>query len=197
LDKNIPKYQLQCPNCKSLNDHGISFCSGCGEVLFPSITHISYTNGSRLIIAGWRSRFWAWNIDAGIVAVFIYLLEPIFFYNIFGVVIGEPFRLWLLTLGPFSLLFFLYTIAMEYYYGQTLGKILLKLEVVSKTTGERPPIRDVVISALGRAFLLPLDLIFGVVLHGNHQTPDLRQRFSQKLSHTLIIHQRIKGIAQV
>jgi uncharacterized RDD family membrane protein YckC len=181
------------------NDQGISYCSECGEVLFPSITHITYANGSRLIIARWNTRFWAYTIDASIVAIFYYLLESIFvFNNIYGLSIGEPlYRLWLFTLGSFSLLFFLYTTALEYYYGQTLGKFLLKLEVVSKTTGDRPPIRDIVISALGRAFFVPLDLIFGVVLHRNHQTPDLKQRFMQKLSHTLIIHQPIKGIAQV
>jgi len=48
---------------------------------------------------------------------------------------------------------------MENYYGQTLGKMALSLEVVSEKTGERPEIQDLIINNLGRAFFLPLDFI--------------------------------------
>ena len=77
---------------------------------------------------------------------------------------------------------------MEYFYGQTIGRILLKLELVSERTGDRPPIRDVIISAVGRAFFVPVDLLLGVVLPGDRQAPDLKQRYMQKLAHTQTIH---------
>ncbi|MHA2288993.1 MAG: RDD family protein [Promethearchaeota archaeon] len=184
MDNPTSKYHIQCKKCGSLNDLGGSFCTECGFVLSPSLTYISYANGSKIKIADWNNRFLAFIIVVVLIGL---VIESILFFNDpYGLIVGG--RLWLLSLGPFSLLLFLYTAVMEYFYGQTIGRFLLKLKLVSETTGHRPPLRDVIISAGGRAFFVPVDLLLGVVLHGDRQGLDLKQRFTQRLAHTLTIH---------
>jgi uncharacterized RDD family membrane protein YckC len=79
---------------------------------------------------------------------------------------------------------------MEFYYGQTIGKMILNLEVVSERTGERPTLGEIAISALGKAFFLPIDVILGWFTRDENQVPDLNQRLTQRLSKTVVILQQ-------
>lgn len=53
---------------------------------------------------------------------------------------------------------------LEAYKGQTLGKYLTGLRVV-KCNGRRPSLMDSAVRNLGKVFFLPIDILFGIVLH--------------------------------
>ena len=200
------EFMLQCTNCGSLNERDSAFCSQCGEILLSEdqktvkeavkskegITVYKEPIANRLVIADFGSRFWAFLIDWVIVGLITSTLNSILFFGFgFWDFSGNSsFFPWMFSIGPSSILFFIYTFLMEYYYGQTLGKMALNLEVVSENTGEKPLIGDIIISSLGRAFFLPIDLILGRIVRDKTQLPDLNQRLTQKWSRTVVIRQQ-------
>jgi uncharacterized RDD family membrane protein YckC len=70
---------------------------------------------------------------------------------------------------------------MEGIYGQSIGKIVLKMKV---TTLEGAPINitTAAIESIGKAFLLPIDLILGLILY-----PNKNQRLFNYISNTIVI----------
>jgi uncharacterized RDD family membrane protein YckC len=203
IERPPPKFNLQCSNCGSLNEPDSSFCSKCGEVLLSedrktvdevtkkTEVEIFEPTGDKLVIAEGWPRFWAWLIDILITGAIASALSSMVFLTIgdwswwsFG--IWSPFQ-WLFSLGPSSIVFFVYSVVMEHYYGQTLGKMALNLEVVSETTGDRPILQDIIISAIGKAFFLPIDVILGLIVKDQTQVPDLNQRLTQKWARTVVI----------
>jgi len=211
IEKAPSKFQLQCSNCGAINEQDSSFCSQCGEILLTEDRKtievaVKKTKldtfeptSNKLIVAEWGPRFWAFIIDWFIVSAITSAFSSLLFFSLgdwswwsFG--LFSPFQ-WLFSLGPSSLVFFLYSIAMEHYYGQTLGKMALNLEVISKHTGERPLIQELAINGVGKAFFLPIDFIVGRIVREEHRTPDLNQRLTQKWSNVVVIqkpHKREK-----
>ncbi|MFX0171642.1 MAG: RDD family protein [Candidatus Hodarchaeota archaeon] len=208
VTKPTPKYHLQCSNCGSLNEPDSAFCSQCGEVLLSedrkAIQDVAKEKeiefyepvGNKLVIAEGWPRFWAWLIDILITGAITSAISSLIFFSLndwswwsFGV--WSPFQ-WLFSLGPSSVVFFLYVVLMEYYYGQTIGKMILNLEIVSERTGERPTLGEIAISSFGKAFLLPLDVFLGWIARDENQIPNLNQRLTQKLSRTVVILQQKK-----
>ncbi|MFX1518258.1 MAG: RDD family protein [Promethearchaeota archaeon] len=208
VERPPPKFNLQCSNCGSLNEPDSSFCAQCGEILLAedrttveevkkkTEVEIFEPAGYKLVVAEGWPRFWAWLIDILITGAISSTFSSILFLTTsdwswwsFG--IWSPFQ-WLFSLGPSSIVFFVYTVAMEYYYGQTLGKMALNLEVVSETTGDRPILQDIIISAVGKAFFLPLDVILGLIVKDQTQVPDLNQRLTQKWARTVVIQSEKK-----
>lgn len=203
VTKPAPEFHLQCSNCGSLNEPDSTFCSRCGEVLLSedrktvektvekTDMDILEPTGYRLSVAEGWPRFWAWLIDIMIVGAITSTLSSIIFFSIgdwsywsYGVF--NPFQ-WLFSLGPTSIVFFFYCIIMEHYYGQTLGKMALNLEIVSETTGDQPILQNIAISALGKAFFLPIDVILGIITKDKSQIPDLEQRLTQKWARIVVI----------
>ena len=208
VERPPPKFNLQCSNCGSLNEPDSSFCAQCGEILLSedrttveevtkkTDVEIFEPTGYKLVVAEGWPRFWAWLIDILITSTIASAFSSMLFFTTsdwswwsFG--IWSPFQ-WLFSLGPSSIVFFAYTVAMEHYYGQTLGKMALNLEVVSETTGDRPVLRDIIISAVGKAFFLPIDVILGLIVKDQTQVPDLNQRLTQKWARTVIIQSEKK-----
>lgn len=201
--KPTPEFHLQCSNCGSLNEPDSAFCSRCGEVLLSedrktvektvekTDMDILEPTGYRLSVAEGWPRFWAWLIDIMIVGAITSTLSSIIFFSIgdwswWSYGIFDPFQ-WLFSLGPTSIVFFFYCIIMEHYYGQTLGKMALNLEIVSEITGDQPILQNIVISALGKAFFLPIDVILGIITKDESQIPDLEQRLTQKWARIVVI----------
>jgi uncharacterized RDD family membrane protein YckC len=208
IQKTPTDYQLQCSNCGARNETDSTFCSQCGEILLSEDRKTVDTavtaskmepiesTGTKLVIADWGPRFWALVIDFFIVSAITSAFTSILFFTVsdwswwsFGVF--SPFQ-WLFSLGPTSLVFFLYTLLMENYYGQTLGKMALNLEVISESTGERPLLQDLAINSAGRSFFLPIDFIFGRIARDEIQVPDMNQRLSQKWSRVVVIQKQQK-----
>ncbi|MHA2243620.1 MAG: RDD family protein [Candidatus Hodarchaeales archaeon] len=205
VTRPTPKFQLQCSNCGSLNEPDSTFCSQCGEVLLSedrktledvekkTEVEIFEPTGNKLVVAEGWPRFWAWLIDVVIVGMVTSPLSSLLYFSLgngdwFSGGLWSPFQL----LGPSSLILFAYFVIMENYYGQTIGKMVLNLEVVSERTGERPTIGEIAISALGKSYFLPFDVILGLLARDKYQVPSLEQRLAQKWSKTVVIQQQKK-----
>ncbi|UCE13673.1 MAG: RDD family protein [Candidatus Heimdallarchaeota archaeon] len=200
-----PKFNLQCSNCGSLNEPDSTFCSQCGEILLPedrktmdeavqkAEVEVFEPTGAKLVVAEGWPRFWAWLIDIMIVGAVTSIISSMVFFAFEDWTLWEfgfwsPFQ-WLFSLGPSSLFFFLYCVVMEYYYGQTLGKMVLNIEVVSGRDGSRPLLSELIISAIGKSFFLPLDVFLGWITRDETQVPNLEQRLTQKWARTVVIQQ--------
>jgi uncharacterized RDD family membrane protein YckC len=131
---------------------------------------IVYTND--LTIAKWQDRFIAWLVDFVIVSVGI------------GISIGAVHHFDSMHAGWYattSVIFFAYWVILEYSSGQSLGKRLLHLKTI-KFDGTNPTLIDCVVNSFGKAFLLPVDVILGLIF-----TDKKRQRIFNRLSNTIVI----------
>ena len=136
---------------------------------------------SKLILAKWTDRFFAWLIDF----IMITGISTALIFSVFGTM-GFEFeedKRWaentqyLLT----SIIFFAYWTILEYKVGTTVGKKILHLKTTD-IRGEMPTIKSIMISSFGKAFLIPIDVIFGWIW-----TNQKRQRIFNKLGDTIVI----------
>ncbi|MBS7609576.1 RDD family protein [Candidatus Bathyarchaeota archaeon] len=157
-----------------------------------------------LYLASWGERIVAWIIDlllVGIISIFLsQILRPFLRIPWFGQPrrIASPFYsiiflltpLWLLgsfSIGGASSIFLLiYWFVTEGLWGQSLGKRILGLKVVN-LAGERAGFSGSFIESLGKAFVLPLDVIIGLIVSEGRER---RQRLFNYLSDTIVIRTR-------
>lgn len=138
-------------------------------------------NHSKIILAKWTDRFFAWIIDFIIVSTIstsiIFLLFGTFYYE------NDEGGIWAENTQyiPASILFFSYWTILEFKTGQTIGKKLLNIKITNMK-GEKPDLKGVMISSFGKSFLLPIDVIIGWIL-----TNQKRQRVFNKLGDTVIV----------
>ena len=135
---------------------------------------------SKIIIAKWTDRFLAWLIDFIIVSIFSTLVIFVSFGTI-DYEFDDVFWAESTQYVPTSIFFFVYWTILEYKTGQTIGKKILNLKIVN-IYGEKPDLKGIIISSLGKSFLLPIDVILGWFL-----TNKKRQRIFNKLGDTLIV----------
>ncbi len=136
---------------------------------------------SKIIIAKWADRFLAWLIDFIIVSIFSTLVIFVSFGTIDYEFEEDVFWAESTQYVPTSIFFFVYWTILEYKTGQTIGKKILNLKIVN-IYGEKPDLKGIIISSLGKSFLLPIDVILGWFL-----TNKKRQRIFNKLGDTLIV----------
>ena len=147
------------------------------------ISHLMSDTGisSKIIIAKWTDRFFAWVIDFIIVSI----ISTSIIFTSFGTIDYEfeedVFWAESTQYIPTSILFFVYWTILEYKTGQTIGKKILNLKVVN-IDGKKPDLKGIMISSFGKSFLLPIDIILGWFL-----TNAKRQRVFNKLGDTLIV----------
>ena len=136
---------------------------------------------SEIIIAKWSDRFFAWLIDFLIVSI----VSTVVFAAIYGSYKFELNEMMVFSevssYIPTSLVFFGYWIIFEYKTGQSIGKKILNLKIVNME-GKSPSITGVIISSFGKSFLLPIDMILGLIF-----TNQKRQRIFNKIGDTIII----------
>ena len=82
---------------------------------------------------------------------------------------------------PTSVMFFSYWIILEYKTGQTIGKKMFNLKITN-SQGEKPSLVGVIISSFGKSFILPVDMILGLII-----TNDKRQRIFNRMGNTIVI----------
>lgn len=160
-----------CPECGEEIDPDAKFCKSCGS---------SLSKTTRLTtLASWGQRFIAYIIDIiilGILFAFIRLPR-------FALFRGAPHWIPLLDLGAENALYFIYFTFMEFSYGQSIGKMALKIRV-QHISGRPVEIVEAAIESFGKSFLLPLDLIIGWILY-----PDKNQRLFNNLSSTVVVEE--------
>lgn len=136
---------------------------------------------SKITLAKWTDRFFAWLIDfiiiSSISTMIIFLSFGSMYYEF------DEGGLWAENTQyiPASILFFVYWVILEYKTGQTIGKKILNLKVID-IRGGKPKLSGVLLSCFGKSFLLPFDVILGLIL-----TNEKRQRVFNKLGDTVIV----------
>ncbi len=134
-----------------------------------------------ILLAKWSDRFIAWLIDF----IIISSIFAIIFTAILGTVKIDWNENTVISEGvgyiPASILFLVYWIVLEYKTGQSIGKKILSLKMVN-IDGENPSLIGVIVSSFGKSFLLPIDLILGLIF-----TNQKRQRIFNKIGDTVVI----------
>ena len=141
-----------------------------------------------IVLAKWEDRFVAWLIDFVIISIIVGILFLIFsadysfpFWGISidddnGISIKQPFEY-----IAASSIFFIYWLVLEYLTGQTIGKRVVHIKT-TKLNGERPNIIKIAIKVFGKSFLLPVDIILGLIFSSRR-----RQRIFNKVGGTIVI----------
>ena len=136
---------------------------------------------SKIILAKWSDRFFAWLIDfiiisaisTGVIFVSFGSMDYEFEESGFWIENGEYI--------PTSAIFFVYWVILEYKTGQTIGKKILNLKSTN-IYGKNPSLKGVLISSFGKSFLLPIDVILGLIF-----TNKKRQRIFNKIGDTIVL----------
>ena len=156
------------------------------------------TKRESLVLANWGRRFIAWFVDYLILHVMIayFGLEQIetrlipqwLMPNLPG------FPQWLLPnlpefdisiWSPLSVLvFFIYWTFSEWYFGRSIGGLLLNLRLVG-ARGGGVSLKGSALQSFGKSLLLPLDCLIGWAYLSSRER---RQRFFNRVSNTIVIY---------
>jgi len=169
-EKSMP----YCKNCGSKIPEGATYCPTCGK---PVLTL------KQLTLATWGERIIAWIIDIIILSI---ILVPInFFLTItwpgYHMIPWFPRGIPFVDFGASNLVYFVYWSIAEGVYGQSAGKIIMRIRLTDLDGKPARPARAA-IESVGKAFLLPIDLILGWILY-----PGKRQRIFNYLSGTIVV----------
>ena len=173
-----------CKKCGNELPEGAKFCSKCGtststEAPATPVTRVaSVTAGVKL--ATWGERFVAWLLDAIIVGIVVGIM------NLFGLIVGLTWSAWpnwipFLHFDLGGIIYFLYWMFMDGLYGQSIGKMIMRLKV-TRLDGGQINMGAAALESVGKAFLLPLDCLLGWFLY-----PKRRQRIFNYISETIVI----------
>lgn len=154
---------MYCKKCGNDINEGAEYCPRCGA---PQ-------NMSELLLASSGERILAWLIDGIIVGFVVSVLS--FPGRLF------PSHAPFLNLSLNSIALFLYWTYTEGTTGQSIGKKVMKIKVTD-LNGELVDISKSMYQALGKAFLLPLDVIIGLIAYS-----DKDQRLFNHLSETIVV----------
>jgi uncharacterized RDD family membrane protein YckC len=178
---------VYCKNCGTPLDEGIMYCPKCGTPLIAQqvpTTQASYGTpvASGLKLATWGERFVAWLIDSIILSVIIGIL------SIFTYFMWTPLGFWpswtpFFNFSTGGVIYFLYWLIMDGTYGQSLGKMIMHLKV-SRLDSRPINMSNAAVESAGKAFLLPLDIILGLILY-----PNRKQRLFNYISETVVIRE--------
>lgn len=171
-----------CKHCGVQISEDTTYCHNCGkpvESLQPKIT-ISEPIPE---LAGWVERFVAWVLDMIILGIVLIPIRFFFLISWPSFVWAPRFLRWIpfVDFGLNNVIFFLYWTFLDWTYGQSLGKMAMKIKVV-QLNGKPMNIMSAALESLGKAFLLPLDCIIGWILY-----PNKKQRLFNYISETIII----------
>jgi len=143
------------------------------------LSNIDNSESSKIILAKWKDRFFAWLVDFVIISLIsssIFFLSFLYLdYNFENFITNDGMYI------PTSVMFLSYWIILEYKTGQTIGKKMFNLKVTN-SQGGKPSLIGVVISSFGKSFILPVDMILGLII-----TNDKRQRIFNRMGNTIVI----------
>jgi uncharacterized RDD family membrane protein YckC len=157
--------RMYCKRCGTEVAEDADYCPSCGAGI----------NVSELVLAGFGERFLAFIIDSMIIGFLVGVIvwpTMIFTHHV-------PF----VDLGARNVALFLYWTYTEGTTGQSIGKKIMKIKVTD-LEGEPIDISKSMYQALGKAFLLPLDVIVGLLMY-----QDKEQRLFNYLSETIVIRE--------
>jgi uncharacterized RDD family membrane protein YckC len=178
-----------CPKCGNELPEGAKYCPVCGTAVTmgeaPTVTAMPTapvaTEASGLKLALWGERFVAWLIDAVIIGVVVGILGLFAWFASFTWWSAWPSWIPFFNFNLGGVIYFLYWVFMDGAYGQSFGKMIMRLKV-TRLDGSRIGMGNAALESLGKAFLLPLDCLLGWILY-----PRRRQRIFNYLSETIVI----------
>jgi len=96
---------------------------------------------------------------------------------------GVTFPNWIpfVDFGFRNVVYFVYWMFLEQVYGQSVGKMAMKIRMADLDGGPLT-MQQAAVQSIGKAFLLPLDLILGWFLY-----PSKQQRLFNNLSETVVL----------
>ncbi len=172
-----------CKKCGNELPEGAQYCPVCGTPVTmeaaPAPAAPSQPAGLKLAL--WGERFIAWLIDVIIIGVVVGTLG--LFSLLAGVTWWSGWPGWLpfFNLNVGSVLYFLYWLFMDGAYGQSFGKMIIRLKI-TRLDGSQIGMGKAALESVGKAFLLPLDCLLGWILY-----PKRRQRIFNYISETIVI----------
>ena len=180
-----------CNKCGNLLPEGAKYCPVCGAAVtmeevsaapaVPIAPAAPETSGLKL--AFWWERFVAWLIDALIVGIVVGMLSLFTWFAGQSLTWWSDWPSWLpffnFNLG--GVIYFLYWLFMDGAYGQSFGKMVMRIKV-TRLNGSEIGMGNATVESFGKAFLLPLDCILGWLLY-----PKRKQRIFNYLSQTIVI----------
>jgi uncharacterized RDD family membrane protein YckC len=194
---------VYCKKCGAELGDGAAFCQVCGTPTegsqtppvearkpeTPGAEQAQQTPSQRVLdLAGWGDRIIAYIIDAVIVGAVANLVKALIFVPSYfwAGMMGYPGLRWVpwMDLGPDNLLFFIYFLWMDLSFGQSVGKMVMKIRVTN-LDGGRMNLTQGAIEVFGKAFLLPLDVIIGWFFLGEKS-----QRLFTFLAQTIVLKDR-------
>jgi uncharacterized RDD family membrane protein YckC len=169
---------VYCKTCGNEVPEGATYCPKCGATV---------ERATELKLAFWGERFLAWLIDVIILGIAIGMIR-LFAWIVWPSYVWAPaIPGWVpfVDLGLSNVVYFLYWMLMDAAYGQSIGKIIMRIRV-AQLNGERVDVSRAALESVGKTFLLPIDCILGWIFY-----PRKRQRIFNYLSGTIVI--RISG----
>ncbi len=168
---------MQCKKCGNELPEGAAFCPKCGTAVLAS---------EQPNLAYWGERFLAWLIDVVIIGAIVGLIRALFLVGWPGFVLAPGVPTWIpfMDFGASNIVYFLYWMLSEGAYGQSIGKMIMRIKV-TQIDGGLPNIGHAAIESIGKAFLLPIDVIVGWIFY-----PKRRQRLFNYLSNTIVVKLR-------
>jgi uncharacterized RDD family membrane protein YckC len=172
-----------CQKCGNELSEEAKFCPVCGTKV-PTLEVPSESKGqiaAEIKLAFWWERFVAWLIDAVIIGVVVGILG--LFSLLAGLTWWSSWPSWLpfFNFNLTGLLYLLYWMLMDGAYGQSFGKMVMRIKV-ARVDGSQIGMGNAALESIGKAFLLPLDCLLGWILY-----PRRRQRIFNYLSETIVI----------
>ena len=163
-----------CTSCGAKLPEAATYCPKCGK---------SVESVAQQILASWGTRFIAWLIDIIILGIILGSIKLLAWIAWPSFVWAPDFVRWIsfVDFGMDNVIYFLYWMLMEGIYGQSIGKMILRIEV-THLNGNPANIVQTAIQSIGKAFLLPIDCIIGWILY-----PTKRQRLFNFLSETTVV----------
>jgi uncharacterized RDD family membrane protein YckC len=180
-----------CKNCGNELLEEAKFCPRCGTAVVTEepaatvaqpVSPAAPVSPAGVKMAYWLERFVAWLIDVFLIGVVAWIL---------GLFVSFPLGFtflpsWLAWIPFFNLnldgvLLFLYWLFMESIYGQSLGKMFMRIKV-TRIDGSPVSAKQAALESIGKAFFLVLDVLIGWIIY-----PRSRQRVFNYLSQTIVI----------
>ncbi len=165
-----------CARCGEKLPEGASFCPRCGSPVDLL---------SQPILASWADRFIAWLIDVIVIGVLLgWWTMWIWTFPGYMMIPHIPRWIPFADLGTRNILYFLYWTFMEGAFGQSIGKIVMKIKV-TRLDGKPIGMGQAAIESIGKSFLLPIDCLIGWIFFSSK-----KQRLFNYISETIIVKMR-------
>jgi len=181
----------RCKECGYELPEGAVYCPRCGTAVVKEETPAQAATAAgpaasispSLKLAFWWERFVAWLIDVILIGLVLSFVGALTFVSLRPFTFLPGWLDWIpfFNFGVSGVVNFLYWMLMDGAYGQSFGKMVMRIRV-TRVDGSRVNMANAALESVGKAFLLPLDCLLGWILY-----PRRRQRVFNYISETIVV----------